>query len=246
MKRQSCYLISNLAFYDEINNAIFLNCIAHGRPQTNWLKDDHAISNNRYRLVEETGGFKKLVIRNPISSDAGIYSCYLESNDRIDAVSKNIKILDLKMLMERGSQETNIIPPENQLSSYEDNYFKIYKSSTRKPLFSLLLHNRVVTEGSNLRLVCSVVGDCETQIAWLKNNRDLPVNFRCESTFINGEASLDIISIEKSDSGVYSCRAKNTHGETFTNAQVRVDQTFEEATQPVEFMRSIKGTDLSF
>uniref|UniRef100_A0A1A9W2E7 Ig-like domain-containing protein n=1 Tax=Glossina brevipalpis TaxID=37001 RepID=A0A1A9W2E7_9MUSC len=60
--------------YDGQRGELLLACHVHGRPKITWLRDDHNISNNRYRIIEEAGGITKLIIRNPIHTDCDTYS----------------------------------------------------------------------------------------------------------------------------------------------------------------------------
>ncbi|XP_055846057.1 titin-like [Episyrphus balteatus] len=244
--------------FDAHRNEIILECNVHGRPRITWLKDDHIISNNRYRQFEEAGGLRRLVIRNPISSDFGSFSCYAETDDQIEAIAVTLRAADLKKMQ----AYTNGHVIDN--SSTTDDSYKQYRSSDRdyedeyshqsrsamkasscgaevrrKPVFSMLLNDRTVLEGSHVKLSCNVVGGCE--ISWLKNHDQLPSSSRYQKLFHNGQATLEIFSAEAEDSGNYACRAFNEYGEVFSYAQVKVFQSYDETPQPPTFVRYMKG-----
>jgi len=224
------------------------------------MRDDHSICNNRYRAIEEPGGVRKLIIRNPISSDCGIFACYAEHEDRIDSTSTTIKAADLKRLINVSQEEIPSISDhdsshwsrsQSHLSSGSqvNGNGELHRAGDRvlrsvgkaKPLFHTLLHDRTVSEGANLRLLCAVSGDENTNIEWLKNHKPLPRDNRYQTLYMNGEASLEIFAAVADDSGNYTCCATNDFGESLTHAQLRVYKHFKEATLPSTFTQPIRG-----
>lgn len=247
------YLIAN---FDAERCEIVLSCNVHGRPNITWIRDDHTISNNRYRVIEELGGVSKLIIRNPIPSDCGTFSCFAETNDRIESITKVIKINDLKKLMTAAAEtEMNGYSSHKtaeEMTPYRSNSalpdtLTTRKSvgrsipSGRKPLFSSLLHDRTITEGNNLRLTCSIVLDDNTTVEWTKNNRSLPSDPRYHTTFHNGEAILEIVAVEERDAGQYVCRAINDYGDSVSQSNIRIYKHYENTPQPATFVQSIRG-----
>ncbi|XP_046811447.1 muscle M-line assembly protein unc-89 isoform X4 [Lucilia cuprina] len=246
------------ATFDAARCEIILSCNVHGRPCVTWIRDDHTISNNRYRSVEGIGGVRKLIIRNPIPSDCGTFSCFAETNEGIESITKVIKIADLKKLMTAAAEteingfsdtsEDKLKRTLNVVDNDSVNQTRLslgrstQVASQRKPLFSTLLHDRTVAECSNVRLSCSVVYDGCTSIEWLKDNQPLPKDTRYQTIFHNGEAILEIFAAQESDSGRYTCRATNDYGESLSQSQLRIYKHYEDAPQPATFVQSIKDT----
>ncbi|XP_044317905.1 titin isoform X3 [Drosophila rhopaloa] len=245
--------------YDAQRNEIVLSCLVNGRPNVSWMRDDHSICNNRYRTVEEPGGIRKLIIRNPISSDCGIFACYAEHEDRIDSTSTTIRAADLKRLINVSQEEIPAVTErdwtrsQSHLSSGSqvNGNGELHRAGDRvmrsvgkaKPLFHTLLHDRTVSEGANLRLLCAVSGDENTHIEWLKNHKPLPRgDNRYQTLFLNGEASLEIFAAVADDSGNYTCCATNDFGESLTHAQLRVYKHFRESPLPSTFTQPIRDT----
>lgn len=110
-----------------------------------------------------------------------------------------------------------------------------------KPLFHSYLHDRTISEGSNVRFLCTVSGDENTHIEWLKNHKPLPRDTRYQTVYQNGEASLEIFAAVADDSGNYTCSAINDFGESLTHAQLRVYKHFREASMPSTFAQPIRG-----
>ncbi|XP_032292306.1 titin homolog isoform X4 [Drosophila virilis] len=248
--------------YDAQRNEIVLSCQVHGRPNISWMRDDHTICNNRYKVVDELGGERKLIIRNPISSDCGIFACYAEHEDYIDSISTNIRSADLKRLIAYDHEKVSLsqsqsmsqprdLPDEStQPSAYVNGNAGVQRTGNRllrsvaqtKPMFHSYLHDRTISEGANVRLVCTVSGDENTHIEWLKNHKPLPRDTRYQTLYQNGEASLEIYAAVSDDSGNYTCSAINDFGESLTHAQLRVYKHFREASMPSTFTQPIRDT----
>ncbi|KAH8390355.1 hypothetical protein KR200_010964 [Drosophila serrata] len=250
--------------YDAQRNEIVLSCQVYGRPNVSWMRDDHTISNNRYRTLEEAGGVRKLIIRNPIPSDCGIFACYAEHEDRIDSISTTIKAFDLKRLVNVSQEDFPSLSEQDwsrsqsylssssqpQLQKVVNGNGDLHRAGDHllrsvgkaKPLFHTLLHDRTVSEGGNLRLICGVSTDENTHIEWLKNHKPLPADSRYQTLFQNGEASLEIYAAVADDSGNYTCCATNDFGESLTHAQLRVYKNFKEASLPSTFTQPIRDT----
>lgn len=229
------------------------------------MRDDHTICNNRYRIVDDVGGERKLIIRNPISSDCGIFACYAEHEDHIDSISTSIRAADLKRLIapehdpdsysslqSRAKSLSQSVPrdlPEDSHHAYVNGNADLHRAGSRvlrsvaqtKPVFHTYLHDRTVSEGGNLRLVCTVSGDENTHIEWLKNHKPLPRDSRYQTVYQNGEASLEIFAAVADDSGNYTCSAINDFGESLSHAQLRVYKHFREASMPSTFAQPIRG-----
>lgn len=235
----------------------------HGRPNISWMRDDHTICNNRYRIVDEVGGERKLIIRNPISSDCGIFACYAEHEDHIDSISTSIRAADLKRLIapeheqdsysrsqSRAKSLSQSVPRElSEEHTYVNGNADLHRAGSRvlrtvaqtKPVFHTYLHDRTVSEGATLRLACTVSGDENTHIEWLKNHKPLPRDSRYQVVYQNGEASLEIFAAVADDSGNYTCSAINDFGESLSHAQLRVYKNFRETSMPSTFAQPIRG-----
>lgn len=223
-----------------------------------WKKDDRLISNNRYHSYEEPGGLCKLIIRNPISKDFGTFSCHASSDDDIYIVATTIKEKDFlsSKTSEYGSNSqsdaNSYSPLDSKSYSFgdtdSDSYRIIgragssFKDNKRKPFFTTLLHDRTVSENSSIRLICNVLADCDTQIVWMKNNIELSsLSSKYQMHFHNGLATLEIFSTQVEDSGHYACVARNSYGETFSYAQLKVYKGYDATPQSPIFTRYIKG-----
>ncbi|XP_017549677.1 myosin binding protein Ha isoform X1 [Pygocentrus nattereri] len=112
-------------------------------------------------------------------------------------------------------QKTGIVykPPE-----YKEHDF------SEAPKFTAPLSDRAATVGYTTRLLCAVRGSPKPKIEWMKNQMligDDP-KFRQNSNL--GVCSLEIRKPCSFDGGVYTCRAKNAHGEATVACKLEVKQ----------------------
>lgn len=113
-------------------------------------------------------------------------------------------------------------------------------------MFCTKLTDRTAAEGSRIKLTCTVLGSPEPHISWSKDGREIGPSNRHRTTFENGMASLEFYAALPEDSGDYSCLAKNTHGQSTTEAKLRVYAGFEATPLPPTFTRSMKGNRVKF
>ncbi len=73
-------------------------------------------------------------------------------------------------------------------------------------------------------LPCKASGHSQPQISWLKDQQRLATSERYDQL---ASGALQINDLEKTDSGIYTCRAKNADGETTWSASVQVEGRLE-------------------
>nr|CAD7428494.1 unnamed protein product [Timema monikensis] len=127
-------------------------------------------------------------------------------------------------------------------------YQPIGRDARKKPTFCTRLTDRTAAQGSRLKLTASVLGTPEPSVEWLRDglplflNSDDPAMRRFRSTCRDGLANLEVIDASPSDSGEYTCVARNIHGEVTSTAVLKVFAGFEPAPFPPTFTRAIKDT----
>ncbi|XP_058807501.1 titin homolog [Phymastichus coffea] len=109
----------------------------------------------------------------------------------------------------------------------------------RGPIFCTRLTNCTVAEGSHVRLICTAVGQPEPQVYWTKNGDRVRQSGRERIRYENGMATLEITSAELEDSGYYTCVAKNSFGQSTTEATVRVYSIYQPSSSGPTFTSPI-------
>lgn len=92
------------------------------------------------------------------------------------------------------------------------------------PTFEKPLADLVVSDGQKLELECSVSGDPEPKVTWLKNGALVSSSEILEVKYKNGVAKLIINEVFPEDAGTYVCQAKNTAGKVETQCQLQVNR----------------------
>ncbi|RZF42381.1 hypothetical protein LSTR_LSTR004189 [Laodelphax striatellus] len=80
----------------------------------------------------------------------------------------------------------------------------------------------VVNDGESLDLSCTLRGDPDPRVTWLKNGQVLTSSNVVDLKYRNGIASLRITEIYPEDEGEYICRASNSLGQTETKCILSV------------------------
>ena len=109
------------------------------------------------------------------------------------------------------------------------------------PFFCSKLTNRTVSEGSQIKMTATVIGQPDPQVHWTKNGEKLRPGGRERMKLENGLATLEISAALSEDSGYYTCVATNSYGQSSSEAVVRVYAAFEAIPLPPTFTSSIKG-----
>lgn len=92
------------------------------------------------------------------------------------------------------------------------------------PKFTTNLSDRATTVGYSTKLLCSVRGFPKPKIIWMKNQMIIGDDPKYRQICVQGICSLEIRKPGNFDGGVYSCRAKNDHGEVTISCKLEVKQ----------------------
>uniref|UniRef100_A0A8C2U641 Ig-like domain-containing protein n=1 Tax=Coturnix japonica TaxID=93934 RepID=A0A8C2U641_COTJA len=93
------------------------------------------------------------------------------------------------------------------------------------PVFDQPLQPAATQEGDTLQLSCHVQGSEPIRIQWLKAGREIRASERCNFSFANGVALLELTAVTKTDSGEYVCKASNVAGTDTCRSKVTVKGT---------------------
>uniref|UniRef100_A0A3P9P9C9 Myosin-binding protein H n=1 Tax=Poecilia reticulata TaxID=8081 RepID=A0A3P9P9C9_POERE len=93
---------------------------------------------------------------------------------------------------------------------------------TEAPKFTTSLSDRATTVGYSTKLLCSVRGFPKPKIEWMKNQMIIGDDPKFRQICVQGICSLEIRKPGNFDGGVYSCRAKNDHGEAIISCKLDV------------------------
>lgn len=95
---------------------------------------------------------------------------------------------------------------------------------TEPPKFTTPMTDRATTVGYSTKLLCSVRGCPKPKVIWMKNQMIIGDDPKYRQLCIQGICSLEIRKPGNYDGGVYSCKAKNDHGEAVVSCKLEVKQ----------------------
>ncbi|XP_061113050.1 myosin-binding protein H-like isoform X39 [Conger conger] len=92
------------------------------------------------------------------------------------------------------------------------------------PKFTAPLNDHAATVGYTTRLLCAVRGTPKPKIEWLKNQMIIGDDPKFRQISNQGVCSLEIRKPCSFDGGIYTCRARNPHGEAAVACKLEVRQ----------------------
>ena len=88
--------------------------------------------------------------------------------------------------------------------------------STDKPEIATHPQNITTREGQNVTLYCNATGNPAPTISWYTDG--YPINNSFSTNLSPSHEQLTIMNVKRTDSGDYTCRAKNRVGTDTSNA----------------------------
>uniref|UniRef100_A0A8C3F5Z6 Ig-like domain-containing protein n=1 Tax=Chrysemys picta bellii TaxID=8478 RepID=A0A8C3F5Z6_CHRPI len=101
------------------------------------------------------------------------------------------------------------------------------------PAFITQPKSQNIDEGQDVLLTCEISGDPSPEIEWFKNNQPIAMSSKINVNRSNTIYSLNILNATVSDSGKYTVKAKNYHGQCSATASLTVLPLIEEPPKEV-------------
>ncbi|MFH4975264.1 hypothetical protein AB6A40_001973 [Gnathostoma spinigerum] len=199
------------------NETVELKVTVMGQPQpeVEWLKDGVPINIDNTHIIEkkDENGAHVLIVKNVEMKDAGIYACRATNVGGYSEVQTNFYVVE--------EVRTTFIATKKVIA----------------PMFTQKLEPVTINENETVELRVTVMGEPEPDVTWLKDNVPLVV----DSTHIisrmegNGVYSLTIKEAQKTDAGMYTCRATNAGG----SAEIRISFAVIQETKAPSFTEKL-------
>ncbi|XP_051869903.1 striated muscle preferentially expressed protein kinase isoform X2 [Pristis pectinata] len=122
----------------------------------------------------------------------------------------------------KGKQALKL-PEVREQRSADERQTVIKSHFKAPPTFEVPLSNQTAVEGENISLTVRVRGEPKPIIYWLRNRE--PVKSDSRHYVLEGESGrfhLNIMAVQRSDSGMYSCKAINEYGTKQCSSKLEV------------------------
>ncbi|XP_045531935.1 titin isoform X5 [Pieris brassicae] len=187
------------------------------RPRTTWFKNGQRLVNSAKHNIINTNNQTILRIRNVQKSDSGHYTLLAEN--------PNGCVVSSAYLAVESPHETYV---QDQKSQYvTDQQIETERIETSEkalaPQFVKVCQDRDVTEGKMTRFDCRVTGRPYPEVTWFINDRQIRDDYN-HKILVNesGNHALMITNVDRSDSGVVTCVARNKSGEISFQCRLNV------------------------
>ncbi|EGT39528.1 hypothetical protein CAEBREN_31600 [Caenorhabditis brenneri] len=182
-------------------------------PKISWLKDGIDVKSNMDYRQEYINGVATLVIEESFIEDTAEYTVKATNVGGSATSSANL-IVKCRLIDISRKEIDNNFTARSAMSS------AILEED--KPRFVKQMQSVQVNEGETARLDCVVVGKPEPEVTWFKEETAVKESQRVHLTFSGDHCQMVIDQTVPLDTGTYTVRAKNVHGEVANFCQLRV------------------------
>ncbi|XP_073811656.1 projectin protein bent isoform X33 [Musca autumnalis] len=206
---QFCYEGQSVKFY--------CRCIASATPTLSWSHNNSELRQSVKFMKRYVGDDYYFIINRVKLEDRGEYIIRAENHygSREEVVFLNVQPLPKEQ--PRYVHESTPVRRREPLP-----YTFWQEESESVPSFTFLLRPRVMQSRDTCKLLCCLSGKPVASVKWYKDGRELS-KYEYSMTHSDGVVTLEIIDCRPSDSGKYTCKATNCHGEDETECVVIVE-----------------------
>jgi hypothetical protein len=198
-------------------DTIDLKCPIRSRPRSDisWFYQGQKLIEN----ISTFGDKSILTVRNFQSSKStGIYQCYAQNEYGFEQA--NLLLIPFESI--QSSSSSSDIKQRNNNNNQD--------SVPKRPVIIMGPQNTTIYEGQTVVLLCitsETSSGGNTQINWLQNELIIEPTLMRRFEINQLLGNLRIVSIQKSDAGIYKCIASNEFGMSTAEAYVNVKSSSE-------------------
>ncbi|XP_055379031.1 titin isoform X2 [Condylostylus longicornis] len=189
-----------------------------------WFQNGRPIIiGSRFKTYHDFG-FVALDIVQATSLDSGEYTVRATNHLGSAHTSACVRIISKSDVVTESQNEYALEQIEMLEASKRQREVQEDLTIMSPPQFTRPLHNIETVEGTNIHLECRLqpVGDPSMHIDWFVNGHPIKTGHRFRPAYEFDYVALDLLGVYASDSGVYTCQARNQLGEAVTSCSVRI------------------------
>ncbi|XP_064646398.1 twitchin-like isoform X5 [Lineus longissimus] len=223
-------------------DAVKFECVVVGNPAPDitWLKDSVPLSESSDVVIQSVGDRHSVVVRDVLRDDRGIYTVSAANEHGTTDCSAQL------LVCSEGMDETSQMTSDGDYGTAasiasEEGNSEIEATTPR--LIGMPPEVMDIRLGGEARIDCSVIAYPEADIIWLKNGKEVLAKDRYKFLFVDDDTySLVIQDSQPEDTGLYTCIARNKHGECKADVKLTVSEhRVPSFTKHLEDTRVIEG-----
>lgn len=182
----------------------YCRVIASSPPVVTWHKDDKELKQSVKYMKRYNGNDYGLTINRVKGDDKGEYTVRAKNSY---GTKEEIVFLNVS----RHSEPLKFEPLEPMKRAPSPPKVEEFKEKRSAPKFTFHLRNRLIQKNHQCKLTCSLQGNPNPKIEWMKDGYPVDED-RVQVSFRSGVCSLEIFNARVDDAGTYTVTATNELG----------------------------------
>uniref|UniRef100_S4RBA9 Ig-like domain-containing protein n=1 Tax=Petromyzon marinus TaxID=7757 RepID=S4RBA9_PETMA len=211
------------------------NCTFTGTPEitVRWFRKDEELQDSDKFKIVTTATSSSLEVLNITSDDVKPYSCRISNEAGEDSCINSLSV--------QADAGEYVCTAANEAGTSSCNANLIVKERKVAPTFDQKLQPVEVTAGDPSEFECHVTGSLPIKITWSKNNKEIRSGGNYRITFLDNTPRLIVMKTDRSEGGVYTCKATNETGSDHCSTQLEV----KERTIPPDFDEKLESLEVT-
>ncbi|XP_051543318.1 obscurin-like [Myxocyprinus asiaticus] len=212
---------------------VSFDCVIIGTPHptVRWFKDGKLLEeNDHYMINEDLEGRHQLIITAVLPTDMGVYRCMAENDSGITSSKAELRV-DMSCSSDYdtaadATETSSYVSAKGYASSSElrdTEAFESVAEDEQLPQVVNELHDLFLSPGAPIaKMSVKVKGFPSPRVYWFKDGTPLQASSRLLLTTERDKHSLEILDVNREDTGEYSAFISNIAGSAYSSARLNV------------------------
>ncbi|XP_073720230.1 obscurin isoform X36 [Misgurnus anguillicaudatus] len=212
---------------------VSFDCVITGKPHptVRWFKDGKLLEeNDHYMINEDLDGRHQLIITAVLPTDMGVYRCMAENDSGIASSKAELRV-DMSCSSDYdtaadATETSSYVSAKGYVSSSEHRDTEAFESvaeDEQLPQVVDELHDLILSPGAPIaKLSVTVKGFPTPRVYWFKDGTPIQASSRISLSSKRDVHSLEILDVNREDSGEYSAYISNIAGSAYSSARLSV------------------------